>query len=58
VFTTNWQVHENDEKKPLKQSKSKVTSSFQRLIESIDYVLIIEGGEKNEPMILKETLIR
>jgi hypothetical protein len=50
---TNWQVHENDGKKPLQQSKSKVTSSFQRLIESIDYVLITKGGERNEPIILK-----
>jgi hypothetical protein len=48
----------NDEKKPLQQSKSKVTSSFLRLIDSIDYALIIEGGERNEPIILKETSIR
>jgi hypothetical protein len=45
-------------KKPLQQFKSKVTSSLQRLIESIDYALITKGGEGNELAILKEILIR
>jgi len=45
-------------KKPLQQPKSKVTSPLQRFIESIDYALITKGGERNEPIILKETLIR
>ncbi len=58
VFSHKLASSWNDEKKPLQQSKSKVTSSFLRLIDSIDYALIIEGGERNEPIIRKETLIK
>jgi hypothetical protein len=41
-----------------KKQPSKVTHPLQRLVESIDYALIIKGGKGNEPITLKETLIR
>ncbi len=55
--TTKCQVHENEKERPLQRS-SKVTHPLQRLVESIDYTLIIKGEKGNEPITLQKGLIK